>query len=94
MQTTNESKRRTWRSHVEGVKIFSGSVEDYCRSRHITTQSFYYWRSKFSRELRPAVLSSFVPVEVTRSTAPATPSLPDPRWLAELIYHLQTGGVR
>ena len=94
MQTTNESKRRTWRSHVEGVKSFSGSVEDYCRSKQITTQSFYYWRGKFTKESGSATVPSFVPVEVTRNHPSAATSLPDPRWLAELIHDLHSHGAR
>ena len=94
MKSINESKRQIWRSHVEGAKKFSGSVEDYCRSKQITTQSFYYWKSKFTEEAGLSVLSSFIPIEVTRSVQPTALLLPDPRWLAELIQHLQSGGGR
>ena len=95
MKTIDESKRQLWRSHVDGAAKYSGSVEEYCRSRQLTPQSFHYWKTKFAKESRTMMpLSSFIPVEVTRSSPSAAPPLPDPRWLAELIHHLQVGGVR
>ena len=95
MKTINESKRKLWRSHVDGVAKYSGSVEEYCRSRQLAPQSFHYWKAKFAKESRTMTpLSSFIPVEVTRSGPSAALPLPDPHWLAELIHHLQVGGVR
>ena len=95
MQTINESKRHLWRNHIDGAKKYHGSVEEYCRSKQLTPQSFYYWKAKLAKELRAMMpLSSFIPVEVTRGIQSAALPLPDPRWLAELIHHLQVGGVR
>jgi hypothetical protein len=94
LQTTNDSKRQLWRSHVDDAKKYSGSVEEFCRSKQITPQSFHYWKKKFAKESRAIEpLSSFIPVEVTRGIPSAPPTLPDPRWLAKLIHHLQSGGV-
>ena len=94
MQETTESKRQMWISHIEAAKNYSGNMESFCRSKQISKPAFYYWKAKLAKRSRPAVLSSFVPIEVTRSHPSAVGPLPDPRWLAELIHHLQAGGVR
>lgn len=93
MQGTTESKRQMWIGHIEAAKNYSGNMESFCRSKQISKPAFYYWKAKLAKKSRSVVLSSFVPIEVTRSH-PAAGPLPDPRWLAELIRHLQAGGVR
>lgn len=94
MQKATESKRQMWISHVEEAKNYPDGMESYCRSKQISKPAFYYWKAKFAKESRPKVLSSFIPVEVKRDVVSTESLLPDPRWLAELIHHLQDGGVR
>ena len=94
MRRTTESKRQMWISHVEAAKNYPGSAESYCRSNQISKPAFNYWKGKLAKELRPVTLSSFVPVHVARSAQSLPRDLPDPRWLAELIFHLHTGGGR
>lgn len=95
MKAINESKRQWWQSQIEAAEKYCGSIEEFCRSRQLTTHTFRYWKKKFARESRAMQpLSSFVAVEVTRSNELANLPLPDPRWLATLIRELQVGGVR
>lgn len=95
MKAINESKRQWWQNQTEAAEKYSGSIEEFCRSRQLTVHTFRYWKKKFAKESRTMLpLSSFVAVEVTRSTESAALPLPDPRWLAALIRELQVGGVR
>lgn len=94
MQVTTESKRQMWIIHIEAAKNYSGSLESYCRSKQISRPAFYYWKARLAKKSHPVELSSFVPIEVSRGHQSAAAALPDPRWLAELIHHLQGGGVR
>lgn len=93
MQKATESQRQMWISHIESARNYPGNIESYCRDKQISKPAFYYWKMKLAKE-KARTLPSFVPVEVTRSAERATPDLPDPRWLAELVYHLQAGGAR
>ncbi len=94
MQTAINTRRRMWINHVEGVKNYSGTVISYCRSRQISPAGFYYWKDKLAKESSSAMLPSFIPVEVTRSAQLSGTLLPDPAWLAQLIFQLQAGGGR
>ena len=90
-----QNKQQYWRDHVSGAEKFPGSHEEYCRMEGISSPALRYWRKKAAGERRhgrSAAVESFIPVEVMSAAAPHT-SLPDPRWLAELIFHLN-GGVR
>ena len=93
MKKSTESKLQMWISHIEGAKDYSGGLEAYCREKQISRPAFYYWKAKLAKESKPMALPSFIPVEVTRGME-RTRLLPDPRWLAELIHHLQVGGAR
>lgn len=95
---------RAWREHVARLKEYRGTVSAYCRDHGISRFTLTYWRKKSKAERTPSVArlpsvraearSAFVPVEVIaepvgrpRVTSPM--GLPDPRWLAELVMHLQ-----
>ena len=94
MKTTQE-KQRYWESHAVAAEKFNGSHESYCRTEGISAPALRYWRNKARtnpRPVRPLPMKAFVPVEVL-CDGPARPSLPDPRWLAELIRALN-GGAR
>jgi hypothetical protein len=94
MKKSTESKLQMWISHIEGAKGYSGGLDSYCREKQISRPAFYYWKAKLAKESKPMKLPSFIPVEVTRGMERATGLLPDPRWLAEFIHHLQAGGAQ
>lgn len=97
MQATNFAKSQVWRAHVAAAQKFSGSAEAYCRSVGIPAHVFHYWKRKFTTEGKSrhaAAVSRFVPAEVTRDAQPAFSGLPNPRWLAEFLCHLQAGGTK
>jgi hypothetical protein len=94
VKTGIDNGRRMWINHVEGAKNHSGTVISYCRLREISPAGFYYWKDKLAKESSSAMLPSFIPVEVTRSAQSSGTLLPDPAWLAQLIFHLQAGGGR
>ncbi len=92
---TAQRKQQYWLGHVAGVEKYSGSHEAYCRAEGVSAPALRYWRKKLGRVNRSKGLApvtpSFIPVEVM-SERRTRGDLPDPRWLAELIYHLSGGG--
>ena len=96
MQSIKVAKNQLWQVRLDEARAFPAGVSAYCRSKQISSSKFYYWRDKLLKNpgaktaLPP---SRFIPVEVTRASEPQN-ILPDPRWVAELIRHLQMGGVR
>ena len=95
MQTINLAKSQVWRAHIASAQKFLGSSEAYCRSVDIPAHVFHYWKKKFSAEDKTKhAVSRFVPVEVTREVTSRFNVLPDPRWLAEFLKHLQGGGAK
>ena len=94
MQVTTVDKNQLWQGHLDDARVFPGGVSGYCRSKQISSSNFYYWRDKLAKKPSAKTTPSpFMQVEVTRTPAPQN-SLPDPRWLAELIRGLLVGGVR
>jgi hypothetical protein len=91
----NISKQQRWRDHMAAAQEFPGSIDSYCRAKGIQPSAFYYWKRKLGeakgKSSVPAI-SRFVPVEVVAGPQPSA-SLPDPKWIAEFLFHL-AGGVR
>lgn len=88
-------KRRFWRGHIAMAGRYAGSHKAYCRSQGISVHSFYYWKKRLLGDGAKSVAlvpRPFVPVEVTPPRIGMSSRLPDPRWLAEFILHLN--GVR
>lgn len=90
---------RLWRTRVAQASRHEGGIGAYCRLHGISREALRYWekriggksrRSPGSRALRLA--RPFVEVEVEPMIV--RPSLPDPRWVAELIIHLSRGGAK
>ena len=92
MSTINQEKQKYWREQVaEAGRLEGGSLEAFCRSQGLSLSALGYWRKKFREPQGNAVVpSKFIPVEISRSEPKR---LPDPRWLAEFVWHL-VGGVR
>jgi hypothetical protein len=92
-----QQKIEFWSRHVEQAENFEGSNEEYCRSNNIAHQTFYKWRLKLKKMRSPVTvgkrkqIKSFIPVQVEPIAITQKAILPDPRWVAEFIYHLQAG---
>lgn len=92
----NQEKEKFWRRQLtlwEG----SGSTQvEYCRENGLSPHVFLYWRRKFAdkgrgqKTSRELVMSSFARVEILPSER-CDRVLPEAKWLAELIMHLQAG---
>ncbi len=94
----NKDKAEFWRRQLELFTQYSGTQSAFCRERGFCPHLLHYWRKRLSGESRrrpPRIptVSPFVPVTVERLPRVApTLSLPNAKWLAELILHLQCGG--
>lgn len=92
----NEQKIEFWFNHVEHSKKFDGSVLEYCRSNNIAPQTFYKWRAKFANKLAAVPVAAkqskpFIPIQIEPITTSGFSTMPDAKWVAELILHLQGG---
>ncbi len=87
MGAINESKEVFWREQLALASRRDGSLESFCRERGLSLASLAYWRKKFrAGESKALALSPFVPAKVVPTAVDST--LPDPRWVAELIVEL------
>lgn len=91
------SKHQRWLDHLAAAEEFAGSIDSYCRSKGIKASAFYYWKKKLGgaeAKANPRVpaITKFIPVEVVAGPRSSV-GLPDPKWVAEFLFHL-AGGVR
>lgn len=95
-----QEKVRYWRRHIAKAAAYAGSQQSYCRAEEISLHSFQYWKKKFAdesrqeRSVKALLPSPFMAVEVERTEQVLPLTLPDARWVAELIIHLQQGMCR
>lgn len=92
MQSKSISKREYWRQQSIAAERFSGTLKEFCKHKGISLNTLQYWRHKFSNEAKGhqnQTPNPFVTVAVEQ--AQVLSSLPDAKWVAELILHLQTG---
>ena len=99
IKSPNKSDRSEfWRQQLVEFSQYQGTQSQFCRERGFCPHLLHYWRKKFLGHRRGQVkelvpVSPFVPVMVERvSRSTPTASLPNAKWLAELIHHLQCGG--
>ena len=88
LPTGHKDKKKFWKDHVKAASEFSGSDIEYCKSHglQIRTFSSYKTRFGFTKKGKSLGTSSFVPIAL-RNSRPH--DLPDPKWLAELIFEIQ-----
>jgi hypothetical protein len=91
-RTTDPQKEQFWKAHIAQAKYFQGSISKYCRSHDLQVHTFKYWKHRLTKrtpESRLPVPSSFIPVKVSPAEqAVFKKNLPDPKWLAEIIFEL------
>lgn len=86
----NKEKEQFWQQHIVKYKQSNLSLKAYCKSQGFSPSSFNYWLQKVAA--KTSSRSNFLPVVV--STPPANKAvrtgktLPDPRWVAEVIFEL------
>lgn len=95
---TNPKKEQIWKTHISQAKQFEGGFAAYCRSQNISVHTLNYWRKRFDRSSVQKSFrapSPFIPVNIETPVFSklAVRSLPDPKWVAEFVLHLQ-GGVQ
>jgi hypothetical protein len=92
--TKRASKEQEWRHRVQRAAHRSGTILEFCKAEGISREALRYWQRKATpkRALGPA--SPFARVEVIERVEPSTcrRSVPDPRWVAELIRYLHDQG--
>lgn len=90
------SNRQKWQEIVDRLDEFDGSVTDFCRQERLSVRALNYWRVKLRDKAQSSVnlpsVKSYKDSSFCRVEVEDTRSLPDPKWLAELILHLQAKG--
>lgn len=86
----NTEKEKLWAAKLALASEFGGTAAEFCRQHNLRENQFSYWRTKLASKSRlpEPIAKAFIPVEVCASPK-AKRSLPDPRWLAELILNLE-----
>ena len=85
-----QTKAEFWQGHIQAAKSFHGSLRKYCDKENLNFNNFQYWRNKFkeNKDEHLPVPSPFVPVQVQQANLTRSQLLPDPKWVAEIIYEL------
>lgn len=91
----HSDKEKFWREQLRSFAKFKGSRRAFCRIHGLSASTFQYWHCKYSQIKRCDVQvvepSPFVEVEVESQVRSSSRNMPDARWVAELILHLQEG---
>lgn len=92
--TIQSEKVVSWPAEVALFAKHTGSLAGFCRSRELSEVRFRYWEQKLRKSSMSKFVSvsPFVSVKVKPKATVSTVGLPDPRWLAELILHLNGSG--
>lgn len=89
--TVQLEKEVSWPAEVALFEKHTGSLAGFCRSRGISEHRFRYWEHKLRKpgKSKTVSVSPFVALKVEAKVARG---LPDPRWLAEFVLHLNGSG--
>jgi hypothetical protein len=93
-QKNKSEKREFWREQIKSAAKFQGSTAAFCKANNLSINTLNYYRKKFDKEKNPVpvVTKPFVEVTVEKPTMGSRKGfLPDPKWVADFILHLQAG---
>lgn len=90
--TIQMQKAVSWPAEVALFEKHTGSLAGFCRSRGLSEVRFRYWEQKLRKSGKSKAVSPFVALKVEAKPRAATVLFPDPRWLAEFIFHLNGSG--
>ena len=101
MKVTEKNKIEYWQDHVLRASSYPEGIRGYCVDQKIAKSAVYRWKKYFEDAVLPVKnkklkkpSSIFLPVAI--SDADSRPAqltlrankLPDPRWVAEIIFEL------
>lgn len=81
---------------MERSRVRSGSLEGFCKAEGVSPSAFGYWQQKLRSQSVPrkrtSELSPFAKVEILEQASyPTRSSVPNAKWVAEIILHLHRG---
>lgn len=96
MRTENKKSIEYWQDLVRRGAEDPVGIRSFCEVEGIRRSAFYYWRRRLGRKKQPERKhSAFAKVEIMPAARPAlAPRLPNPKWLAEFLLALGTGGAQ
>ena len=96
MTIVKEQKAAFWSQHIDLANQYPDGILKYCEVNGLACQTFYKWKLKLKSRGRQtstklAAMSPFAEVQVCKPEVMRGQSLPDARWLAEFILHMNQG---
>ena len=89
-----KQRKEFWKAHIEASENYPGSIAAYSREHGIPRAQMFYYREKFSKqrsgfaEVKAVEKPAKVSVSIADPKIKKCKQLPDPKWLAALIYEL------
>ncbi len=96
--STKQDQENYWREHLGLAEKHPVSQMAYCREAGLEARKLYAARERFkARAARGQAKALLVrpsqkPFVAVKVNEPKINSLPNPKWVAEFILHLQGGG--
>ena len=92
--TLKEQKAIFWSKHLDLANQYPAGILKYCEVNGLAIQTFYKWKLRLQSQVvknlpaKRLTKSPFAEVQVCRPEVVHQQSLPDAKWLAQLILHL------
>ena len=94
------TKKEQWQEHLKRIKDHKGTLSSYCIANDLTLRELAYWRKKLQGETsikrvtknKISKKATFIPVQVSPAAFPLQSKMPDPKWVAEFVFHLSNLG--
>lgn len=93
-QQNKSDKKEFWQKQIESARKFPGSQAAFCKANNLSINTFNYYRKKFGNYKKsvPTIAGPFVEVAIKKpNSSLGGRFLPDPKWVADFILHLQKG---
>lgn len=95
-KVVKDQKAAFWRRHIELANEYPDGIQKYCELNSLASQTYYKWKLKLdirkqAKQSKQITQQQFAAVQVCDPEIVRSRTLPDARWLAELILHLGRG---
>lgn len=100
MEQIDQGNKEFWKRKVDEARAFAGTDTEFCRQQGLNNTTFKNWKYRFSigdgkrsgRSSRTKPSRAKWPFAAVQVKVPQmNVHLPDARWVAEVILHMQRG---
>lgn len=92
--TLKEQKAKFWSNHLEHANQYPEGILKYCEVNGLASQTFYKWKLRLQSQVvksppaKRLIKNPFAEVQVCEPEVVHQQLLPDAKWLAQFIFHL------